>query len=354
MHDKKEKPLRDNFFDIYEIPNRIYTDPDDPDYLISLENNLLYGHTSPDMTTRFDQRPKRKTFLTKTQYHKFVEKAPRLTDNFTQKENYLSEVESLRSLNLEYKHLRGIGNKSADDLYSVLMFLVWKTNYLKDPFWDVFTDILQRRAKGNAYQGKWRFISEILEMSSSKIALFGFIKSKNFKKRYFNSLLTKGERLAATIKCCGVIDDPIRYKQFKRGFSDNRSDKNSSDVNVNQEQEGLYLQAEWDLNLVGRIPSEAESITRYIYGFIPMPKRKIILSEDLESYINSEKYERDREKRLYLKQVDTYRVLFDKIAQGYYNPIKNSQEDPESLRKRLEPSLRHVPKHLRKYLKVKK
>jgi hypothetical protein len=332
---KYKKVLPEDAVKFYLKDNRVYDTSDEyfnfnPDWtfkeLESMSKNhgfepgfraynpiLLEGFKSPNSHDRSNQKPKRVLYLdrkTKKQVSaiirkysyvvemegKEIRKKPDFTLSVEERVNYLSELQCcLHHLNYHVNLSTG-RLKRASECLALLVEILYTEQYLKSTDWYWFYDHLVRRCYSNNFEGDWKWIARLLQVSSNKIACLGLLqefKSKtfvnrkgNFSKAQWNDFRIRGKKARGRISYTISLSDPVKHKQFKRGFQHGNSGKNSSQTT---EGESDLLISSVRIRDIHLPPSERESAVHFLYDS-KAPRRQKVESAEGRYYSEKEEY----------------------------------------------------------------
>lgn len=274
---------------------------------------LLENFKSPNSHDRSNQKPKRVLYLdkrTKKQVQtiqnkysyvveiegKEIRKKPDFTLSVEERVNYLSELQCcLHHLNYHVNLSTG-RLKKASECLALLVEILYTELYLKSTDWYWFYDHLVRRCYSNNFEGDWKWISRLLQVSSNKIACLGLLqefKSKtfvnkkgNFSKAQWNDFRIRGRKARGKISYSISLSDPVKHKQFKRGFQHGNSGKNSS---TTTEDESDLLISSVRIRDISLPPSERESAVHFLYDS-KAPRRHKVESTEGRYYSKKEEY----------------------------------------------------------------
>lgn len=275
---------------------------------------LLEGFKSPNSHDRSNQRPKRVLYLdrrTKKQVQaiqnkysyvvevegKLLRKKPDFSLSVEERVNYLSELQCcLHHLNYHVNLSTGRLKRSSECL-ALLVEILYTEQYWKSIDWYWFYDHLARRAYSNNFQGDWNWISRLLQVSSNKLACLGLLrefKSKtfvnrkgNFSKAQWNDFRIRGKKARNKISYVISLSDPVKHKQFKRGFQHGNSGKNSS-TTTEEGSDLLLSQSKWSRDIT-LPPSEKEAVMNFLYDS-KAPVRRKVHSTEGRYYSEKEEY----------------------------------------------------------------
>lgn len=224
----------------------------DNDYDQTLPS-ILTGVKNPSSVERMNNIRLRRSFprsLLSIRKRKWTE--------WYQGNNYLSEILS------KYPQLSAgliVGKKTSHELVSILLTLNWKYNPQKDfPLYEDFLYICENRCRANNYQGKWKLLSKLLQVVSSKVALLGYIRENIHKRELYGNYIPLGQRLIESLEIV-VSLYPVNPAQRKRGYKDKGSQKALHEIH------DLSISSSTRrLTRTNLLNSPNESIVQFLYG----------------------------------------------------------------------------------------
>lgn len=281
----------------------------------AINPSLLEGFKSPNSHDRSNQKPKKVIYLDKKtrklvnnlnrkfSYEvevegKIITHKPDFSLSVEERVNYLSELQCCLH-HLNYQVYLGTGRlKNSSECLALLVEILYTEQYWKSIDWYWFYDTLARRAYSNSFQGDWATIARLLQCSSSKSACLGVIrnlketkfcnKKGNFSKAKWNDFRLRGQRARNKVSYSIRLSDPVKHKQFKRGFQHGNPSGNLSSKTTEEESDLLISHSSWtrDLTLP---PTEKESIMNFLYNN-KRPIKEKTLSTEGKYYSKTEEY----------------------------------------------------------------
>ena len=275
---------------------------------------LLEGFKSPNSHDRSNQKPKRVIYLdkrTKNQVQKILNKysykteidgkkvikKPDLTLQGDDRNSFLSEMQCcLHHLNYNVNLSTG-RIKYASQALALLVEILYTEKYWNNTDWYWLSDSLMRRCYSNNFQGDWGTIFQLLEVSSYRPATLARIRQLkehpkfrnrkgNFSTAAWNDFRKRGQEARSLVTYSISLSDPVKHKQFKRGFQHGNSENNPS-ITKDEESDLLLSYSEWSRDLRFAPPSVKQSQQAFLYNSKLPVKVKIPSAEG--KYFNKTK-----------------------------------------------------------------
>lgn len=276
---------------------------------------LLEGFKSPNSHDRSNQKPKRIIYLdkrTKKQVLKILNKysyefevsgkklikKPDLTLQGDDRNSFLSEMQCcLHHLNYNVNLSTG-RIKYASQALALLVEILYTEKYWNNTDWYWLYDSLMRRCYSNNFQGDWKTVFQLLEVSShrpSTLARIRLLKEKhpkfrnrkgNFSTAAWNDFRKRGLEARSLVTYSISLSDPVKHKQFKRGFQHGNSENNPS-ITRDEESDLLLSSAEWSRDLRLAPPSVKQSQQAFLFNSKMPVKVKILSAEG--KYLNKQR-----------------------------------------------------------------
>jgi hypothetical protein len=260
---------------------------------------LLNGIKNPNQEERKNSHQKTFYLPKKLQSKKFKN-----IQFWNQGENHLSEILSLYPQ--VSASIKGIGKRKANDLFSFLVFLVFrKISILELPLGEDIRETLTKRCKGNNYQGDWSKLSKLLQIENNSYFAKLWIQ-ENFNEREIKgNFLPKGENLFNSLNV-SLSAYPVQSKVRKRGYKDKGSRKDPSKIHELSINSNLKIIETRKLEpLTGK-----EAFVNYLYG---ITNPAIIVTGEAPSEIEYRKKINKQRNQVQRQELKRIKLLTSKV-----------------------------------------
>lgn len=134
----------------------------------------------------------------------------------------LSEIES--AYPQISSRIKGLGNRSAQDLLSLLVYLHVRFRRPIEvlPKGLDLVEICERRARAHQYSGKWKKVSKLLQYSEHPALFEEVLKEQSSYREINGNLIPRGKVIYESLKV-ELVCNPVKNPKRKRGYADNHS-----------------------------------------------------------------------------------------------------------------------------------